>query len=108
VIGGYGMFNILGPSATSTLLLSSPTRFSAPEYFSDETGTSSVRTKAGDVYAFAMVTLEVSDNLKSLYTVDPISIMTRFYLNLNHIIIYPQNTPFSSIFYRAVAPFGQI
>ncbi|KAJ7888873.1 kinase-like domain-containing protein [Mycena olivaceomarginata] len=64
VIGGYGMFNILGPSATSTSLFSSPTRFAGPEYFSDETETSSVRTKAGDVYAFAMVTLEILSQLE--------------------------------------------
>jgi serine/threonine protein kinase len=61
VICGYGMFNILAPSANSTSVLSSPIRFAAPEYFSDEIGTSSVQTTAGDVYAFAMVALEVGD-----------------------------------------------
>ncbi|KAJ7322006.1 kinase-like domain-containing protein [Mycena albidolilacea] len=59
VICGYGMFNVLGPTVNSTALFSSPIRFAAPEYFSDETGASSVRTTAGDVYAFSMVTLEI-------------------------------------------------
>ncbi|KAJ7266344.1 kinase-like domain-containing protein [Mycena rebaudengoi] len=64
VICGYGMFNILAPSANSTSVLSSPIRFAAPEYFSDEIGTSSVQTTAGDVYAFAMVALEIISGLQ--------------------------------------------
>ncbi|KAJ6529562.1 kinase-like domain-containing protein [Mycena vulgaris] len=64
VICGYGMFNILAPSANSTSVFSSPIRFAAPEYFSDETGTSSVQTTAGDVYAFAMVALEITSGLQ--------------------------------------------
>jgi hypothetical protein len=68
VICGYGMSTILGPSANSTALFACPIRYSAPEYFSDETGTSSVRTKAGDIYAFAMVTLEVADSTSTFFS----------------------------------------
>ncbi|KAJ7876714.1 kinase-like domain-containing protein [Mycena olivaceomarginata] len=64
VICGYGMFNILTPAANSTSVFSSPIRFAAPEYFSDETGTSSVQTTAGDVYAFSMVALEIISGLQ--------------------------------------------
>ncbi|KAJ7927784.1 kinase-like domain-containing protein [Mycena leptocephala] len=64
VICGYGMFNILDPSANSTSVFSSPIRFVAPEYFSNEAGTSSVQTTARDVYAFAMVALEIISGLQ--------------------------------------------
>ncbi|KAJ7863310.1 kinase-like domain-containing protein, partial [Mycena olivaceomarginata] len=59
VICGYGMLSILGPCTTSVSLFSFPIRYTAPEYFSDESGTSSIRTTAGDIYAFSMVMLEI-------------------------------------------------
>ncbi|KAJ6462166.1 kinase-like domain-containing protein [Mycena sanguinolenta] len=69
VICGYGMFNILAPFADSTAVFSPSIRFAPPEYFSDETG-SSVPTTAGDVYAFAMVALEVGDMSVGIYILD--------------------------------------
>jgi hypothetical protein len=105
VISGYGMFNILGTSASSAAVFSSPIRFSPPEYFSDETGTASVRTRAGDVYAFSMVMLEVSDILARIHVLD---LACRLYLNLSPIIISPLNTAFSSIYSREVGPFAHI
>ncbi|KAF8216901.1 kinase-like domain-containing protein [Mycena galopus ATCC 62051] len=67
LICSYGMFNILGPSAISTSLFSSPIRFAAPEYFSDVSRTSSIRTKAGDVYALSMVILEILSGLEPFH-----------------------------------------
>ncbi|KAJ7869720.1 kinase-like domain-containing protein [Mycena olivaceomarginata] len=64
VLSGYGMFNIVGASPNTAAVFSSPVRFAAPEYFSDDTGTSSTRTMAGDVYAFSMVTLEILSELE--------------------------------------------
>ncbi|KAJ7195650.1 kinase-like domain-containing protein, partial [Mycena pura] len=68
VICGYGLCPILGPVANTTSLFSFPIRFSAPEYFSDESGASSVRTTAGDVYAFSMVMLEIITGHEPYYT----------------------------------------
>jgi hypothetical protein len=85
VICGYGMFNILTPAANSTSVFSSPIRFAAPEYFSDETGTSSAQTTAGDVYAFSMVALEVGD--MSVASIFLTRFCVRLYLDFNRIII---------------------
>ncbi|KAF8207468.1 kinase-like domain-containing protein [Mycena galopus ATCC 62051] len=64
VIYGYGMFKILGASTNSTAISSSPIRFVAPEYFSDDSGKCSARTTAGDVYAFSLVALEILSELE--------------------------------------------
>ncbi|KAJ7869721.1 kinase-like domain-containing protein [Mycena olivaceomarginata] len=63
VICGYGMCNILGTS-DSAAVFSSSIRFAAPEYFSDEPGTSSNRTRAGDVYSLSMVALEILSGME--------------------------------------------
>ncbi|KAJ7067454.1 kinase-like domain-containing protein [Mycena amicta] len=60
VISGYGMFEILGSSPSSTSMFSTPIRYSAPEYFSDELGIRLTQTMAGDVYGLGMVILEVT------------------------------------------------
>ncbi|KAJ7850118.1 kinase-like domain-containing protein [Mycena leptocephala] len=64
VICGYGISNALRQPANTTSLFSSPIRFAAPEFFSVEAGSSSARTRAGDVYAFSMVTLEILSGLE--------------------------------------------
>ncbi|KAJ7932966.1 kinase-like domain-containing protein [Mycena leptocephala] len=64
VICGYGISKALRQPANTTSLFSSPIRYAAPECFSVEAGTSSVRTPSGDVYAFAMVTLEILSGLE--------------------------------------------
>ncbi|KAJ7067433.1 kinase-like domain-containing protein [Mycena amicta] len=63
VLSGYGMFAILGSSSATTSMFSIPIRYSPPEYFSDEIEASSVRTTGGDVYAMAMVMLEILTGL---------------------------------------------
>jgi len=57
VICGYGMAKLVDELGYSPSLISSPVRFTAPEYFTDHMP----RNKAseGDVYAFAMIALEV-------------------------------------------------
>ncbi|KAF7353597.1 Calcium-transporting ATPase [Mycena venus] len=57
VISGYGIFKVLHHPH-----LFSP-RFSSPELFSND-GASADRTKSGDVYAFAMVALEILSGLQ--------------------------------------------
>ncbi|KAJ7882944.1 kinase-like domain-containing protein [Mycena leptocephala] len=59
VICGYGMAKALRQPANTTSLFSSPIRFAAPESFTVDAGPSAVRTPAGDVYAFSMVTFEI-------------------------------------------------
>lgn len=60
IISGYGFWPVFGSTSSTTSMFSVPIRYSAPEYFSDETGTSALRSIAGDVYALAMIALEVS------------------------------------------------
>ncbi|KAJ6514758.1 kinase-like domain-containing protein [Mycena vulgaris] len=64
VIGGYGMSSALYQTGMTASLLSSPIRFAAPEFFSIEPATSSVRTVSSDVYAFSMVALEILSGLE--------------------------------------------
>ncbi|KAJ7882461.1 kinase-like domain-containing protein [Mycena leptocephala] len=63
VICGYGMAKAFRQLANTTSLFSSPIRFAAPESFSVD-ASPSVRTPAGDVYSFSMVTLEILSSLE--------------------------------------------
>ncbi|KAJ7679285.1 kinase-like domain-containing protein [Mycena polygramma] len=64
VICDYGLAKTLCQPTNSTALFSSSIRFSAPECFSLESGISPTRTPSVDIYAFAMVTLEILSGLQ--------------------------------------------
>jgi hypothetical protein len=107
VICGYGMSTTLSQSADTTSLFSFPIRFAAPECFSDEAGTSSVRTTSRDVYNFSMVALEVF-----FFPPGPCAIFDfywwRFFPDLNRITIYPPSTLFWCIFLEVVGQYAPI
>ncbi|KAF7370027.1 TKL/TKL-ccin protein kinase [Mycena sanguinolenta] len=68
VISGYGLSNVSRKLLKNSTITPSA-RFTAPEYFIDETTQESLtqKTTAGDVYSFAMVVLEVMSGVQPFY-----------------------------------------
>ncbi|KAF7362524.1 TKL/TKL-ccin protein kinase [Mycena venus] len=66
VICGYGMSKAVPQPSSTNSVFSGSIRFSAPESFGLEAGASNtgIRTISGDVYAFAMVALEIFSGLE--------------------------------------------
>ncbi|KAJ7733798.1 kinase-like domain-containing protein [Mycena metata] len=65
VICGYGLANVSGQLSENTVI-SPSARFTAPEYFIDEStqNHAALKTTAGDVYSLSMVILEIISGLR--------------------------------------------